>query len=1102
MQSWKMKLSIHRSLEWILLFSCGVILLLFLGVTQIAQTKKQLPTRTGHVNDFAGVVDEKTRQQLENILEDLKQKTGIEFDIATVESTAGQDIFDFSRQLAQEWNIGARASVKKSLLLVISVSDKASFTQFSKSVQRELPEGVLGEMSQRMRTLVNAGQFSEGLNAAVQHFVNSMAQKLTAGGEGVDKTPSIVSATSPPATESSPQKATDETGSAATRPRIVESSRAAVTPSSAREKNPPDGAKTLSASVNDEDESEEVELTLTLPLEARVVKLKAFLDDYPDSKSKARATELLVSAEAALGDERLKNADSSGGIEKLMQAIADAPVNASEKLFSGVIAQIPLNLHLRGERVASANAAQAIEAKFGGDPKRLLALAGFYIGTEQASEAVRTATKAVQLAPDLADAHQALALALHISLRLDEAVAEYKRALELDPNAKGARRSLADLNRAFGKSEEALVLYRQQLTAEPNDKAARAGMVLSLLDLGRTDEAKSELEKTLEADPRNLTMLAGAAYWFAAHNESELALTLGTRAIEIEPRYTWSQVAVGRALIYQKKPLEAERALRYARQYGKFPTLDYELATALVSAGLYDEAAEILMQSFSLKDNQIEARLARRVSMTRANFMELLAPERQASLFQFVAADTDSNAKMLKALLTFATAVNQEHNGGPISEEVALAAAKEFAAGDDAARVYRQLYAASRLLQKGVGYQTVYELAEAARNGVDAGLNVPAATIAAQADEYREIRARAIASGGTPSVPEAPRNLLSNLLRGRIEDISGWSLFNQDKLEEAVDHLKRAGNILPEGTPAWRAAWWHLGATLDRMGKREEALASYIKSYNAGEPDSVRRTVIEQLYRKVNGSLAGLDEQIGATPGVAMNAAPPSSRSAANETTNPSAQPVSSPESNPTPTPVIPAAPAVETSPTPSATPASDSSPEVVPTPRPSPESPALTEPQPSPTPSSEPASNPAPTPQSPALTEPQPSPTPSPEAVPSPTPTQESPKAPATSPTSEPGETTPVPRATVRITGMIKDSGNNPIANVVVVLISPLGTVLASTTNDQGSYSFIVVPSANSYRIIPSKDGFSFDPIDRVLPGVSDDKKELDFIGTANRKP
>jgi hypothetical protein len=65
-----------------------------------------------------------------------------------------------------------------------------------------------------------------------------------------------------------------------------------------------------------------------------------------------------------------------------------------------------------------------------------------------------------------------------------------------------------------------------------------------------------------------------------------------------------------------------------------------------------------------------------------------------------------------------------------------------------------------------------------------------------------------------------------------------------------------------------------------------------------------------------------------------------------------------------------------------------------------------------------------------------------------------------------------------------------------VVVLISPQGTVLASTTDEQGNYSFTVAPSTHSYRIIPSRDGFTFEPVDRVLSVVSDDQKESDFVG------
>jgi uncharacterized membrane protein YgcG/tetratricopeptide (TPR) repeat protein len=1024
---------------------CSATLLLALNSNLLAQTSQQVPAPTGRVNDFAGVVDQKTKQQLENILENLKQKSGIEFDIATVPSTASQDIFDFSRQLAKDWNIGARTSTRKSLLLVVAVKEKTSFTQFSKSVQSSLPEGVLGEMGQRMRALVEAGQFSDALNAGVQHFVSSMAQKLAFSTDDFDKTPAATATASLPAIDNAPSQAAP-----VVTPALVEALPTKAKPAAARNekaatKTATSKTKKPSPGVDDEAESEAVELTLTKPLEERLVVLKTFLDGHPDSKSRVRATELLVSARAALGDERLKKGDTAGGIEQLMAAIADAPLNASEKLFSGVISQIPLNLYLRGERDAALKAAQTIETKFGGDAKRLVVLSGFYISTEQGAEAARLATAAVQLAPDLAEAHQALGLALRVSFRLEEAMAEYKRALELDPTSKVARRSLADLNRAFGKAEDALALYRQQLDAEPTDKAARTGLILSLLDLGRTDEAKGELEKALRTDSRNVNLLAGTAYWFAAHNDNEVALAVARKAVAIEPRYTWSQIALARALVAQGMPMEAERALRFARQYGKFPTLDYELASTLASAGLYDEAAEILLQSFSLKDGQIETRLGGQSAARGAGFIELLAPERRASIFQSVAADSETNAKLLKALLMFATAIDLENSGAPIFEDNATAAAKEFASVDDAARVHRQLYVAGRLLQKGVGFQTAYELAEAARSSADAGMKVPALTLAVQADEFRAIRARAIAAGGTPDIPEAPRNVLSNLLRGRIEDIAGWSRFNQDQLDEAADHLKRAVNILPEGTPAARTSLWHLAATLDRQDKKAEALSYYIKSYNAGDPDPVRRTVIEQLYRKVNGSLDGLDQRIGLAAGTPLSA----------QTTTPE----STPDSTPIATPALPVTPAAEASPTPVAEPS----------PAPVAEPPSAT-PQPSP---ASPTSSPEPTPETPAVVAP--------------------------SPQVEPATETPAkPRATITITGRVKDGSDNALANVVVVLISPEGTVLSATTDDQGNYSFTVAPSSShSYRIIPSKDGLTFAPVDRVLAVVSDDVKELNFLGT-----
>ena len=87
--------------------------------------------------------------------------------------------------------------------------------------------------------------------------------------------------------------------------------------------------------------------------------------------------------------------------------------------------------------------------------------------------------------------------------------------------------------------------------------------------------------------------------------------------------------------------------------------------------------------------------------------------------------------------------------------------------------------------------------------------------------------------------------------------------------------------------------------------------------------------------------------------------------------------------------------------------------------------------------------------------------------------------------------------RSTVKITGRIVDANQVGLANVVVVLISPSGTVLASTSDNEGYYTFKVAPSEKTYRVIPSLTGYAFTPIDRTLPGLFEDLKGIDFVAS-----
>jgi tetratricopeptide (TPR) repeat protein/uncharacterized membrane protein YgcG len=1048
-----MKLS-NRNLRLIILFSTVFGVFFYSSTNPFAQSKAL--ARTSHINDFAGVIKDETKQRLDTILQNVQLKSGVQFDVALVQTTDGRDISDYSLELARDWKVGTRTTDKKSLLLVVSITDKSAFTRFSRTIQDDLPEGMLAEMGQRLRTLLATEQFDLGLSDAVEFFVANLGKRMAFTLDDVAQNPSQPESqppekTSAPSEQPAAASATDLATGNETRKRQVTEEPVKISASAtARTNVRKQAAPKINTAEDDADESEEVELTLTLPLEERIVKLKEFIEKLPNSKSKPRAYELLVSAHATLGDKQLKGGDVSSGTEHLRLAVKEAPDDVSDQLFSGVIAQVPLNLYLRNERVAAFDTAQQIETRFGTTAPRLLGIAQFYLKIEQGDEAARLAEKAISLTPDSAEAHYIHGLGLHLSLRLDEAMAEYKKAMELDPNLKTARRSLADLSRASGKAEDALAYYREQVTADPKDKLARTGLVLSLLELGKTEEGGKELDAALQDDPKNVSLLAGTAYWYAAHNDTGRALDLANRAVEVEPRYTWSQIALARALLGEKKPLAAERALRYVRLYGKFPTLDYELATVLSSTGLYDEAAEMLAQSFTLKENEIEARLGGRTPAHADNFIDLLGPERRGSLFQSTPADTAANSRMLKSLLAFHAAASSEN----VDEKILTVTGKDFAAGDDAMRVYRQLYVAGRLLRLGKGLDTVIELSEQAKGAVDDGLQTPAVTVAVQAEELREIRARAIASGNTPDIAEAPHNVLGNLLRGRIEDHTGWALFNQDKPTDAVDHLKRASNVLLEGTPSWRTAVWHLGAALEQTGNKEEALNYYIKSYVTGEHDPVRRGLIEQLYVKVNGSTAGLEERIGAAassqttqPTVSTDSPPATSTETASNST-----PQPSPVSEPAATPV--------------------SSPETVVT---------KTEP---------------PATKKEASTE---TVTPYPESTPTP--------APRSTRGAEPSlaDLPPQPprtRATLKINGQVKDAEGKGIANAVVVMISPKGSVIATTTDSEGKYSFVVMASEKPVRILPSKEGYVFAPVDKTIVIFSEDKKGIDFVGTPPPSP
>ena len=151
-----------------------------------AQTSP-LPTPTGWVNDYANIIEPATRERMETMLANLKTRADVEFAVATVRTTGGQPIFDYSLAVARGWGIGSSEGEKNGLLLLVAVDDRKYQIQVSRHLEGDLPDGLVGEIGRRMRDQFRQNRYSEGMMLAVQTFIATLAEKRGFQVEGIDQ---------------------------------------------------------------------------------------------------------------------------------------------------------------------------------------------------------------------------------------------------------------------------------------------------------------------------------------------------------------------------------------------------------------------------------------------------------------------------------------------------------------------------------------------------------------------------------------------------------------------------------------------------------------------------------------------------------------------------------------------------------------------------------------------------------------------------------------------------------------------------------------------------------------------------------------------------
>lgn len=139
-----------------------------------------LPSPTGFVNDYVGAIDAATKQQLETKLKTFKETSNpqVELAVAVVKTTGDRPIFDYSLAVARGWKIGSKLDDNPSALLFIAIDDRKFFTQVSKDLEDELPDGVVGSLQrQYLVPEFRNGNYGKGISDTIDAYISTIRNK-------------------------------------------------------------------------------------------------------------------------------------------------------------------------------------------------------------------------------------------------------------------------------------------------------------------------------------------------------------------------------------------------------------------------------------------------------------------------------------------------------------------------------------------------------------------------------------------------------------------------------------------------------------------------------------------------------------------------------------------------------------------------------------------------------------------------------------------------------------------------------------------------------------------------------------------------------------
>jgi uncharacterized protein len=139
-----------------------------------AESPTKLPKPTSYVSDFAGVLDDSSKQNIEDIAWQVYSKAHATIEVVTVKSLDGQDIDPWTTSLEDTWKVGPKAS-DRGILMVFSIQDHKDRIEVGYGLEGILPDAKVGDIRRSMNAQLEQGQYGPAIQSGVLQIANVIA---------------------------------------------------------------------------------------------------------------------------------------------------------------------------------------------------------------------------------------------------------------------------------------------------------------------------------------------------------------------------------------------------------------------------------------------------------------------------------------------------------------------------------------------------------------------------------------------------------------------------------------------------------------------------------------------------------------------------------------------------------------------------------------------------------------------------------------------------------------------------------------------------------------------------------------------------------------